>query len=59
MGKFRQFLTELSTRDTSIFLFQDNNFSKSERIFTKFELGMMGRLPRFVLKTITIILSAL
>ena len=28
MGKFRQFLTELSARDTPIFSFPDNNFSK-------------------------------
>ena len=38
MGKFRQFLTELSARDTSVFSFPDDNFSKHQRIFTK--LGM-------------------
>ena len=38
MGKFRQFLTELSIRDTSVFSFLDENFSKSQWIFTK--LGM-------------------
>ena len=37
-GKFHQFLTELSARDTSVFLFLDKNFSKSQLIFTK--LGM-------------------
>ena len=38
MGKFRQFLTELSARDTPIFLFPDDNLSKHQWIFTK--LGM-------------------
>ena len=38
MGKFRQFLTELSARDTPIFSFPDDNFSKHQWIFTK--LGM-------------------
>ena len=28
MGKFRQFFTELSARDTSIFSFPDDNLSK-------------------------------
>ena len=28
MGKFRQFLTELSARDVPIFSFPDDNFSK-------------------------------
>ena len=35
MGKFRQFLTELSTRDMSIFSFLDENLSKYQWIFTK------------------------
>ena len=35
MGKFRQFLTELSAYDTSIFSFQDNNLSKSQQNVTK------------------------
>ena len=35
MAKFRQFLTDLSTRDTSDFLFSDDNLSKYQRIFTK------------------------
>ena len=38
MGKFCQFSTELTARDTPIFSFQDNNFSKHQWIFTK--LGM-------------------
>ena len=38
MGKFQQFLTELSARDTSIFLFPDDNLSKFQWIVTK--LGM-------------------
>ena len=38
MGKFRQFLTELSARDTHIFSFPDDNLSKHQWIFTK--LGM-------------------
>ena len=38
MGKFRQFLMELSARDTPIFLFPDDNLSKHQWIFTK--LGM-------------------
>ena len=35
MGKFRQFLTELSARDTSIFSFPDDNLSEYQWIFTK------------------------
>ena len=38
MGKFRQFLTELSARDTPIFSFPDDNLSKHQWIFTR--LGM-------------------
>ena len=38
MGKFRQFLTELSARDTPIFSFPDDNLSKHQWSFTK--LGM-------------------
>ena len=38
MGKFHQFFTELSARDTPIFLFLDHNLSKHQWIFTK--LGM-------------------
>ena len=38
MGKFHQFLTELSAYNTSLFYFQDNNLSKSEWIFTKFDM---------------------
>ena len=38
MVKFRQFLTELSARDTPIFSFPDGNLSKHQWIFTK--LGM-------------------
>ena len=37
MGKFRQFLTELSARNTSVFYF-DNNLSKSQQTFTKFDI---------------------
>ena len=35
MGKFHQFLTEVSARDSSVFSFPDNNFSKYQQIFTK------------------------
>ena len=35
MGKFRQILTELSARDTSIFLFPGNYLSKCQGSFTK------------------------
>ena len=35
MGKFRQILTELSARDTSIFLFPDNYLSKCQGSLTK------------------------
>ena len=38
MGKFRHIFTELSARDTPIFSFPDDNFSKHQWIFTK--LGM-------------------
>ena len=37
-GQFRQFLTELSARDMSVFSFLDDNLSKYQWIFTK--LGM-------------------
>ena len=35
MGKFCQFLMELSARDTPIFSFPDDNLSKYQWIFTK------------------------
>ena len=35
MGKFRQFLTELSARYMSVFSFLDDNFSKCQWIFTR------------------------
>ena len=35
MGKFRQFLTELSAQDMPIFLFPDDNLNKHKCIFTK------------------------
>ena len=35
MGKFHQFLTELSAHHTSIFSFLDDNLSKYQWIFTK------------------------
>ena len=35
IGKFHQFLTELSARNTSLFSFPDDNFSKYQCIFTK------------------------
>ena len=35
MGKFRRILTELSARDTPIFLFQDDNLNKDQGILTK------------------------
>ena len=38
MGKFRQFVTELSARHTYIFSFPDNNLSRYQSIFSK--LGM-------------------
>ena len=38
MGKFHQFVTELSARNTSIFFFQDNNLSKSQWIFTQLDM---------------------
>ena len=38
MGKFRQFLTNLSALNTSVFSFLDETFGKSQWIFTK--LGM-------------------
>ena len=37
MGKFRQILTQLSARDTSIFSFLDNNLSKCQGILTKLD----------------------
>ena len=38
MGKFRQYLTESSARDTFIFSFPDDNLSKNQQIFTKLGL---------------------
>ena len=38
MGKFCQFLTELSARNTSAFYLKDNNLSKFQWIFTKFDM---------------------
>ena len=38
MGKFRPLLTELSAHNTSVFYFLDNNLSKSQWIFTKFDM---------------------
>ena len=38
MGKFRQFLTELSPRNTSVVNFKDNNLSNFKCIFTKFDM---------------------
>ena len=35
MGKYRQFLTELSAGDMSVFSFPDDNVSKYQWIFTK------------------------
>ena len=35
MGKFRQIITELSARDTPIFLFPDDNLSKLQGILIK------------------------
>ena len=35
MGKFCQFLTELSARDGSVFSFPNDNLSKCQWIFTK------------------------
>ena len=37
MGKFRQFLTELSAHDIWYFR-QDNNLSRFQRIFTKLDI---------------------
>ena len=38
MAKYRLFWTELSARNTSVFYFQNNNLSKSQWIFTKFDI---------------------
>ena len=38
MVEFLLFLTELSAHNTFIFYFQDNNLSKSQWIFTKFDV---------------------
>ena len=39
MGKFRQFLTELSARDRYVFSCPIDNFSKYQWIFTKLSLS--------------------
>ena len=41
MGKFRQFLTELSAHHKSIFLFGEDNLSKYRWIFTKFDVALI------------------
>ena len=38
MAEFCSFLTELFSRNTSVFYFQDNNLSKYHWIFTKFDM---------------------
>ena len=38
MVEFRPFLKELSARNISLFSFQDNNLSKSQWIFSKFDV---------------------
>ena len=38
MVEFCLFLTELSARNTTVFYFLDNNLSKSQWIFTKFDV---------------------
>ena len=38
MGKFHQFLTELSAQDTPIFSFPDDNLTKHQQIFTKLSM---------------------
>ena len=40
MGKFRQFLAELSARDTSVFSFPDDILGKPQWIFTKLGLNI-------------------
>ena len=54
MGKFRQFLTELSAelsaRDMSLFSFLDDNFSKYQWIFTKLGMSIALILWRCALK---------
>ena len=35
MGKFNQFLTELSAHDKSVFIFRDDNYIKYQWIFIK------------------------
>ena len=38
MGKFRLFLTVLSAHNTSVFYIKDNNLSKFQWIFTRFDM---------------------
>ena len=38
MGRFRPYWAELSASNTSVFYFQDNSLSKSQWIFTKFDM---------------------
>ena len=38
MGKFHPFLTELSTRNTYVLYFQDNNLSEPQWICTKLDM---------------------
>ena len=41
MGKFRQFLTELSAQYTPIFSFPDDNLSKHQWIFTNLACALI------------------
>ena len=47
MAKFRQIFTELSARDTPIFSFMDDNFSKYQGILTKLAICIDSKEIRF------------
>ena len=47
MAKFRQIFTELSARDTPIFWFPDDNFSKWQGILTKLPIHIDSKEIRF------------
>ena len=50
MCKFRKFLTELSARHSSVFLFSDDNMSKYQSVYTKLDIALILWLSGLVLQ---------
>ena len=54
IGKFRKMFTELSARDTPIFSFPDDNFSKDQWILTKPAICIDSKKIRFGIANVQI-----